>query len=142
MGARTSRPRWAARYGPELGTTYLLHFSRPYRHAQHYVGWTQDLTARLNAHVQGEGARLVEVITAAGIGFRLARTWPDTTKDYEDLVKHVGGARRYCPACGVVPRKAVMTATPPPPRRLTLWEMDRLGTYADGTPLPAEPAYA
>ena len=26
---------------------YLLHFAAPYKHARHYVGWTQDLRARL-----------------------------------------------------------------------------------------------
>ena len=39
MGARTRRSRSEARYGPEVGTTYLLHFDRPYRHAQH---WTRE----------------------------------------------------------------------------------------------------
>ncbi len=38
----------------------------------------EDLPARLEAHGAGRGARLMEVIKAAGIGFTLARTWPGT----------------------------------------------------------------
>ena len=44
------------------------------------------------------------MITKAGLGFTLARTWPETTRDREDLLKHIGDARRFCPACGVKPR--------------------------------------
>jgi hypothetical protein len=57
----------------QLGVIYMLHFDRPYRHAKHYVGWTADLLDRLDAHAKGNGARLVEVIWQAGIGFTLVR---------------------------------------------------------------------
>jgi predicted GIY-YIG superfamily endonuclease len=139
MGARTRRPRSAASYGPETGTTYLLHFDRPYRHARHYIGWTQDLAARLDAHLRGRGARLIEVITQAGIGFQLARTWPETTRDQEDSLKHRGDARRFCPECGVQPRQ--QPAVTMPARRLSLYELERSGTWADGTPLPEITGY-
>jgi hypothetical protein len=141
MSRRTQRRRAEASYGPELGTTYLLHFRDPetgqparYQHAGHYTGWTRDLAARLEAHARGTGARLVEVITKAGLGFTLARTWPETTRDREDLIKHAGGGRRYCPECGVKPSQepAVML----PERRRCLYELERDGTWLDGTPLP------
>jgi hypothetical protein len=57
------------------GTVYLLHFDRPYAHAKHYIGFTDDLTERLIQHQTGRGARLIEVIIGAGNGFTLARTW-------------------------------------------------------------------
>jgi predicted GIY-YIG superfamily endonuclease len=38
------------------GTDYLLHFSEAYKPARHYVGFTQDLTARLESHMKGTGA--------------------------------------------------------------------------------------
>lgn len=85
------------------GTVYLLHFSEPYKHARHYIGWTEDLPARLEAHRGGRGARLMEVINTAGIGFTLARTWPGT-KSRERQIKTQGGASRHCPECGVTPR--------------------------------------
>ena len=32
----------------QLGVIYMLHFDRPYKHARHYVGWTDDLLDRLD----------------------------------------------------------------------------------------------
>lgn len=89
---------------PSGGTVYLLHFDRPYRHARHYCGWTADLAARLAAHQAGRGARLLEVVTAAGIGYRLARTWPGD-RGRERRIKRQGGLSRCCPLCGVTPRR-------------------------------------
>jgi predicted GIY-YIG superfamily endonuclease len=80
------------------GTIYLLHFSQPYKHAAHYIGFTQDLTARLEAHTNGTGARLMEVITQAGITFSLARTWNGTRKGERGL-KNRKEAPALCPVC-------------------------------------------
>src|SRR5262249_32454437 len=95
--------------------------------------WTTDLAARLDAHARGSGARLIEVITRAGLGFTLARTWPQTTRDREDSLKHIGDARRFCPECGVKPRQE--PAVVMPERRRSLHELERDGTWLDGTPL-------
>ena len=86
------------------GTVYLLHFDRPYGHARHYTGWTANLAERLAAHRAGHGARLISVITAAGIGFTLARTW-DGDRRRERQIKNQGGASRRCPLCGIHPRE-------------------------------------
>ena len=56
---------------PAPGTVYLIHLDVPYKHARHYTGWTLDLDARLQAHRDGRGARLMEVITAAAITWQL-----------------------------------------------------------------------
>ena len=88
---------------PEPGVVYLLHFERRYAHAGHYTGWTGDLTARLAEHAAGRGARLLAVITSAGIGWRLARTWVGP-RSLERSLKAQGGASRRCPICGVNPR--------------------------------------
>lgn len=88
------------------GTCYLLHFDRPYRHAQHYLGWARNLEARLAEHATGSGgraARLIQVVTAAGIGYTLARTWPGS-RGRERQLKRQGGHSRHCPLCGVTPR--------------------------------------
>jgi predicted GIY-YIG superfamily endonuclease len=88
------------------GVVYLLHFDQPYRHARHYCGWTTDLPARLAAHHSGHGARLIAVITGAGIGYRLARTWPGN-RTRERQIKRQGGLSRCCPLCGVRPRHPI-----------------------------------
>lgn len=85
------------------GVVYLLHFDRPYRHAGHYTGWTSNLADRLTQHTAGRGARLLAVITQAGIGFTLARTWTGTRRR-ERALKRQGGASRRCPLCGTQPR--------------------------------------
>jgi predicted GIY-YIG superfamily endonuclease len=82
-----------------LGTVYLLHFDQRYEHAGHYTGWAEDLDRRQAEHQQGRGARLVEVITQAGISFRLARTWPGVSRARERQLKNQGGASRRCPIC-------------------------------------------
>jgi predicted GIY-YIG superfamily endonuclease len=78
------------------GTIYLLHFSQPYKHASHYTGFTTDLESRLVAHARSTGARLLKVITQAGITFNLARTWKGTRKG-ERRIKNRGGAARIGP---------------------------------------------
>jgi hypothetical protein len=80
------------------GTVYLLHFTEPYRHAKHYMGWTEDLSARLALHTEGRGARLVEVVIGQGIGFVLARTWQGD-RFLERKLKGRRMAPRYCPIC-------------------------------------------
>jgi hypothetical protein len=87
------------------GTIYLLHFHAPYAHARHYLGWAAPghLGDRLAEHAAGHGARLTQVVAAAGIGWTLARTWPGT-RWRERSLKRQGGASRRCPVCGVRPR--------------------------------------
>ncbi|HEU0087678.1 MAG TPA: hypothetical protein VFQ77_08510 [Pseudonocardiaceae bacterium] len=95
----------------EPGTVYLLHFDRPYRHARHYLGWAADLQARLAAHAAGRGPPGLQVITGAGIGYTLARTWPGT-RTRERQLKRQGGRSRCCPLCGITPRPTPTRPTP------------------------------
>jgi predicted GIY-YIG superfamily endonuclease len=93
------------------GVIYMLHFDRPYRHAKHYVGWTDDLFDRLDQHAAGRGARLVAVIWHAGIGFTLIRIC-EGTRATERAIKNDGGAVRYCPACTPRPWTGHWSAMP------------------------------
>ena len=83
---------------PRTGTVYLLHFDAPYKHARHYIGFAEDLDARLILHQRGEGARLLAAIIGAGISFTLARTWTGD-RTLERRIKNLGGAARVCPIC-------------------------------------------
>jgi hypothetical protein len=94
------------------GVIYMLHFDRPYKHAKHYVGWTDDLLDRLDHHAKGSGARLVAVIWQAGIGFTLVRIC-EGTRSTERAIKNAGGAVRYCPACTLRPRNGHWAAIQP-----------------------------
>jgi predicted GIY-YIG superfamily endonuclease len=79
-------------------TVYLLHFTQRYKHAGHYLGSTNALTKRLAEHQNGRGARLLEVVQAAGISWVLARTWEGGRRRERQLKKQ-GGASRCCPIC-------------------------------------------
>lgn len=83
---------------PPSGVVYLVHFTQPYRQARHYTGWTADLDSRLSEPHAGRDARLLQVITQAGIDWTLARTW-EGTRERERQLKRQGGASRRCPIC-------------------------------------------
>ena len=87
---------------PGAGIIYLIHFDTPYKHARHYT-WTTDLDTRLQAHRAGRGSRLMEVITKAGIPWRLVRTWLGG-RDRERAIKDRHEAPRLCPECSAPPR--------------------------------------
>lgn len=80
------------------GIIYLLHFDTPFKHAKHYKGFTTNLEQRMKEHGTGRGARLMEVIHAAGITWQLAATW-NGTKRLERQIKNRGGAAKLCPIC-------------------------------------------
>lgn len=81
-----------------MGTVYLLHFSKKYHHAGHYIGFTKNLTERIEQHKAGAGARLLEVIVNAGITFDLVRTWAADRK-FERKLKRRKKAAKLCPIC-------------------------------------------
>ncbi|MCI0390329.1 MAG: endonuclease [Acidobacteria bacterium] len=82
----------------KTGVCYLIHFDQAYKQARHYMGFTDDLEARLERHRAGNGARLMEVITAAGITWRVARTWQGDRK-LERRLKRRKSAPTFCPIC-------------------------------------------
>jgi predicted GIY-YIG superfamily endonuclease len=79
-------------------TVYLIHFRKPYRHARHYLGFTENLDKRITDHLCGMGARLMEVVTNAGIEWLLARTWQGDRK-LERRLKGWHNAKLLCPMC-------------------------------------------
>jgi predicted GIY-YIG superfamily endonuclease len=83
----------------QIGICYLIHFDRPYKHAKHYLGYCNyDLEQRLEHHVTGQGARLMQVITQAGIGFTVVRTWKGD-RHFERRLKRWGSGAQFCPLC-------------------------------------------
>jgi predicted GIY-YIG superfamily endonuclease len=91
---------WIPREGESIvGTVYLLHFSRPYQHASHYVGFTTDLERRLEQHRRGATSPLVRCAVAAGIEIFLARTWENVTVDFETWLHNRSHKRLACPIC-------------------------------------------
>jgi predicted GIY-YIG superfamily endonuclease len=121
------------------GTVYLLHFDQRYEHAGHYTGWAEDLDHRIAEHLGGRAARLIEVITQAGIGFRLARTWPGVTRARERQLKRQGGASRYCPICQEDRKARGLPRRPPPNQLATPATSSRTGDRPGQPWTPAVP---
>jgi len=87
------------------GTVYLIHFERPIGdldnprgQAQHYLGFTEDLEARLEAHRTGNGSAIMAAVARAGVGWRLARTWAGD-RNLERRLKNQHNGPRLCPLC-------------------------------------------
>lgn len=81
---------------------YLIHFDRPIspKHTcQHYLGYAEDVEARIKAHRAGNGSRLCEVAAERGIGFRVVRIWPDGDRTFERKLKNRKNAPKLCPCC-------------------------------------------
>jgi predicted GIY-YIG superfamily endonuclease len=81
---------------------YLIHFSRPYKHAKHYLGSTGDILARLQLHKAGKGARLTQVAVEDGIDLQLVRTW-NGGRTLEWRLKRQKNSPRFCPICNPPP---------------------------------------
>ena len=88
-----------------MSTVYLIHFDTPlgdlansHGQAQHYLGSTDDLKARLERHKQGNGARIMQVVSEAGISWQLVRTW-EGGREMERKLKRQHNAPRLCPVC-------------------------------------------
>jgi len=93
----------ARRFPAHDSYVYLIHFNEPYKHARHYLGSTACLESRLQLHKNGNGARLMEVVTDAGISWQVSRLWPCETsleaRLLERRLKHWHGSNQFCPLC-------------------------------------------
>lgn len=81
---------------------YLIHFDKPFKHAKHYIGFCDgedNLEKRMEYHKKGRGARLMDAITKAGIGFQVARTWLTGDRTFERRLKNGKNAPKLCPIC-------------------------------------------
>lgn len=76
---------------------YLICFDQPYEHARHYMGWTQQLGVRLHLHRAGRGARLMDAVTKAGIGWKVVAIYYGDRNEERRMKNH--GHSRRCPVC-------------------------------------------
>lgn len=87
---------------------YILHFSEPYEHAQHYVGKSTawGILRRIHDHRNGNGANLCKVVVEAGIEIHIGGIWQvegDAGK-IERHLKRIANAARYCELCSEMPK--------------------------------------
>lgn len=86
------------------GEVYLFHFHQPLgnpnnRRAQasHYIGFAEDLQARIAKQLAGRGAKIVRAAIERGITFDLYH-WP-ACLEVEKLIKARKQTSLYCPTC-------------------------------------------
>lgn len=82
-----------------MNGVYLLHFSSPYKHAKHYVGWSKAIDKRINHHKHGTGARLPKAVIDAGLDLIIARVWEGQDKIFERRVHNYKKSYKLCPIC-------------------------------------------
>lgn len=81
---------------------YLLHFASPISPdspCQHYIGYADNIKARLHKHKYHPDARLLQVAKARGIAFMLAAQWLGGSRKLERQLKNRHNAPRICPIC-------------------------------------------
>lgn len=81
---------------------YLIHFAEPYKHARHYIGFTESkktLSARMEHHRNGQGSRLMRAVTVAGIAWHVVRIWAEGDRTFERSLKERKEAPKLCPIC-------------------------------------------
>jgi len=85
---------------PQKGTLYLLHFSKPFKHARHYLGFTKfaDAETRVLQHQFGQGSNLTKAVCKSGIELYLAWQGQGTRAD-ERRLKTCSHVSRWCPIC-------------------------------------------
>lgn len=78
---------------------YLIHFSKKFYHARHYIGWTQNLSQRMSYHRNGNGAKILNALNKLGIEYTVVREWEDGTPELEKQLKRQKNSKRFCPIC-------------------------------------------
>lgn len=80
---------------------YILHFSKRYHRARHYVGYTEKPERRLNEHLNGysSGSPLVKAVIAAGIDVTVAAIFSEEGRDFEKKIKRSKNTPKFCPIC-------------------------------------------
>jgi predicted GIY-YIG superfamily endonuclease len=104
--------------GSGSGLVYLVHFERPYHHARHYVGFTDDVERRMEEHRAGAGARLLAALVRAGVAFTVVFTWPGASRAFERKIHSYKKSWVLCPTCRGSTRYARAYAPRDPAARL------------------------
>lgn len=85
-----------------MGTCYLIHIEPSYKHARHYLGYTDADDSgkrRFDRHKAGRGSPLIKAALAAGSSCEIVRLWHQVDRHFERKLKNRKSAPRFCPVC-------------------------------------------
>lgn len=77
---------------------YLLHLDPPLAHARHYLGFAEDVPARIERHLAGTGSPLIRAALANGSTITLAAVF-EGDRTFERVLKRRKNTPRLCPIC-------------------------------------------
>lgn len=102
-------------------SVYLIHFDKPYKGKQHYIGESANPAARLLEHKEtnwtpydspsysegrvvlgerhGSGAKFLAFLNYMGIDYHIVRIWEGEGRDFERRLKRFKCSRLVCPVC-------------------------------------------
>ncbi len=103
-------------------SVYILHLATPLEHARHYVGYADDVLARILEHADtswlpleqpidtedgrhisgrksGPGATFMGVVNYHAIHWSLARVFEGADQAFERKLKNTHSTADYCPLC-------------------------------------------
>lgn len=85
-----------------MSAVYVLHIHPAFRHARHYIGWTdaEDVAERLTAHEHGRGSRLLRAACAAGHKIEIAHVFIGADRNFERRLKKRKDVCTWCRICG------------------------------------------
>ena len=101
---------------------YIIHAEQKVAHAQHYVGWSEDVEARFEKHLKskwipleapividdthkicgklkGRGCRLLAFMNYKGIRYQIAKVFVGRDRNFEKKLKDTNNTPIYCPIC-------------------------------------------
>lgn len=78
---------------------YLLHLQFPLAHAQHYVGYSDYLEARLAHHRNGSGSDFLRAVSEERIEFLPVVLYIGADRHFERLLHNTHNTAAYCPIC-------------------------------------------
>lgn len=98
---------------PRMPGVYLIHIEN----GDHYVGWAEDVDARIDEHEStvcyppepgqeeagwhktGTGAKFLGVANFRELNWELVRVWWGQDRSFERRVKRWNRSSRFCPVC-------------------------------------------
>jgi hypothetical protein len=91
-------PRYSGQ--EEALMVYLIHFEKPFKHARHYIGFTDNLDRRMHEHELGtNGSKLLKAVRDEGINFTVVRIWPEGDRTFERRLHNYKKSSCLCPVC-------------------------------------------